>query len=80
MNENKEWEKKVACDYNNNNNYDDNVKRYKILPSFSFALIPALDQQLALLSPPLWIYYHDDDDKDDIILHCFNSRSLLMPS
>ena len=32
---------------------DDNVKRYKILPSFSVALIPALDQQLALLSPPL---------------------------
>ena len=31
---------------------DDNVKRYKILPSFSVALIPALDQQLALLSPP----------------------------
>ena len=63
-----------------NNNDDDKVKRYKILPSLSFALIPALDQQLALLSPPLWIYYHGDDDQDDIIVHCFNSRSLLMPS
>ena len=36
----------------NDDDADDNVKRYKILPSFSVALIPALDQQLALLSPP----------------------------
>ena len=49
---------------NNNNNDDDKVKRYKILPSFSFALIPALDQQLALLSP-LWIYHQHDRDGDD---------------
>ena len=37
----------------NDDDADDNVKRYKILPSFSVALIPALDQQLALLSPPV---------------------------